>query len=99
MTYAAIYTAATDAAFQGRCLVAAWKAAQDITDESDKAVDHAARLNWARKMLQDRASITPRQLAIQVLRNATIAGDPSAAADGDLQFQVNSIIADLVKIG
>jgi len=29
MTYAAIYTAATDPAFQGRCLVAAWQAAQD----------------------------------------------------------------------
>jgi hypothetical protein len=99
MTYAAIYTAATDPVFQGRCLVAAWKAAQDILAEPTNTANYGGRRGWATNILQGTARITPQQLAVQVLRNATIAGNATAAADGDLQFQVNSIITDLVSIG
>lgn len=99
MSYADTFAAANDSTFQGRCQVALWSAAGDIVAESPDTADHAARLAWAMRILQDRAAITARQLAIQVLRNATIAANPVGASDGDLQFQVNSILPSLLVIG
>jgi len=99
MSYAAIFTAATDPAFQGRCLVAAWRAAQDILAEPTNTPNYGGRRGWATNILQGQARITNQQLAVQVLRNTTIAANPTAALDDNLQFQVNSIIADLVAIG
>lgn len=99
MAYADIYNAAIDPLFQGRCQVAMWKAAQDIAAESPEAAAHMVRMDWATRVLQDRANITPRQLAMQVLRNATIAANPGASTDGDLQFQVNSMIEALISVG
>ena len=99
MAYSDIYAAANDATFQGRCLVAMWKAAQDIANESPATDNHVARKDWSTRVLQDRANITPRQVAMQVLRNATIATAPSSAVDNDIQFQVNSILTDIIAIG
>ena len=99
MAYADIYNAAVDANFQGRCQVAAWKAAQDILAEDPQTPDHERRHSWAVNVLRDATAITPKQLAMQVLRNATIAANPGASSDGDLQFQVNSIVGDLLTIG
>ena len=99
MAYSDIFAAANDVTFQGRCLVATWKAAQDILTEAANTPNHQARIDWATRVLQDHANITPRQLAMQVLRNATIAANPSASTDSDLQFQVNSVLADLISIG
>lgn len=99
MAYADIYNAANDALFQGRCQVAMWKAAQDIAAESPDTANHKARLDWASRVLQDSANVTPRQLAMQVLRNPTIAASPSASSDGDLQYQVNSVLDSLIAVG
>jgi hypothetical protein len=99
MAYTDIYTAVDDATFQGRCQVAMWKAAQDIAAEAPSTQNHQARIDWATRVLQDRANISPRQLAMQVLRNPTIAGNPTESTDGDLQFQVNSVLDDLITIG
>ena len=99
MAYTDIYTAANDATFQERCLVAMWKAAQDITAEASNTPNHQARIDWATRVLQDGANITPRQLAMQVLRNPTIASNPTGSTDDDLQFQVNSVLANLITIG
>ena len=99
MTYSAIYTAATDPTFQGRCQVAMWSAAGDIINEATNTASHAQRLDWANRVLMDHANITARQLAMQVLRNTTIAANPTAALDSDLQFQVNSIVPSLIAIG
>lgn len=98
MAYADIYNAANDALFQGRCQVAMWKAAQDIMAETTNAPEHTQRADWANRVLQDKAVITPRQLAMQVLRNGTIAASPGASTDGDIQFQVNSVVAALIAI-
>jgi hypothetical protein len=99
MSYADIYAAANDPAFQGRCQVAIWKAAQDIANEDPATEGHAARMDWVTRVLQDRPNITPRQLAVQVLRNPVIAGDPEGVDDGAIQYQVNTILADLIAIG
>ena len=100
MAYADIYNAAVDTAiFQPRCMVAVWKAAHDILAEDPGTQDHQRRKAWAVNVLRDQVVITPKQLAMQVLRNATIAENPGAATDADIQFQVNSILADLLTIG
>jgi hypothetical protein len=99
MSLTAVYDAANDPAFQGRCLAACWVAANDILAEDPQTAGHAGRLNWATNVLRDKTAATPRQIAVQVLRNATIAGNPTAATDGDIQFQVNSVIATLVVLG
>ena len=99
MSYSDIYAAANDATFQGRCSVAAWNAAQAIVSESPDTANHQSRKDWATRVLQDRANITPLQLAMQVLRNSVIAGAPSTASDNDIQFQVDSVLADLITIG
>lgn len=99
MSYADIYNAANDPAFQGRCQVAMWKAAQDISNESSDALNHQARHDWSTRVLQDGANITPRQLAMQVLRNPVISAAPNEADDDAIQYQVNVVIADLIAIG
>ncbi len=99
MAYADIYNAATDANWQGRCQVALWKAAHDILAEDPGTPDHERRHDWAVSALRDQLTITPKQVAMQVLRNATIAANPGAAPDSDIQFQVNSVLGDLLTIG
>lgn len=99
MNYLAIFNATIDPDFQARCQVAVWKAAQDIAAEAAGTPNHAARIDWATRVLHDRANVTPRQLAMQVLRNTTIAASPSAASDGDIQYQVNSIVDALIAVG
>ena len=99
MSYSAIFAAVQDPAFQGRCFVACWKAAQDILSEDPGTPNYEVRRGWAVSILQGTQRATPQQIAVQILRNPTIAQNPVAAQDGDLQFQVNSIIADLTAIG
>jgi hypothetical protein len=99
MSLATVYEAANDATFQGRCLAACWAAANDILVEDPQTPEHARRVNWATNVLRDKAAATPRQIAVQVLRNPTIAANPIGSTDGDIQFQVNSIIATLVTLG
>lgn len=99
MAYADIYNAANDANFQGRCFAAAWKAAANILVEDPQTPNHAARLEWAFKALRDRLSISPRLLAMQILRNPTVAANPGAAQDSDLDFVIATYLDDLIAIG
>lgn len=99
MSYSDIFAAAVDPVFQGRCQVAMWVAAQNIAAEAESTPNHQARNDWATRALQDRANITPRQLAMQVLRNSVIAASPAASKDEDIQYQVNSILPCLIAIG
>jgi hypothetical protein len=98
MAYTDIYAAANEAGFQGRCQAALWKAAQDILAEAPATADHDLRAAWARKVLTDRANISARQVAMQVLRNPVIAAAPAAATDNDIKFQVDSVISDLMLL-
>lgn len=99
MSYLVIFQTTNDANFQGRCQVAMWRTAQDISAEDPATPGHAMRKDWAERVLGDRAAITPRQLALQVMRNAQIANDPTLATDGDIQYQMNSIVDSLLLIG
>lgn len=99
MSYADIHAAVHDTGFQGRCLVAVWKKAQEIVMEDTSTPDYWPRKDWAMRMLQERQNITARQVAMQVLRNSEIADAPNEATDEEIQSQVNSIVADLISIG
>lgn len=99
MSYEIIYAAANNAAFIARCRVATWKAAQDIASEDAATPNHASRKDWSDRVLADRTNITDKQLAMQVLRNSVIAADPANAPDGDIQYQVNSVLGAIIAIG
>lgn len=99
MSYIAIFGTANDVEFQSRCKVAMWLAAQDIADEAEDTPDHATRVEWARRVLQDVVTIKPHVLAMQVLRNPQIATELSATPDDAIQFQVNSVINSIIAIG
>lgn len=99
MSYLTIFAAANDAGFQSRCRVATWRAAQDIAAEDDATPNHATRMDWASRVLTDKSNITDKQLAMQVLRNVTIAENPDGAPDEDIQFQINAAIDMIIAIG
>jgi hypothetical protein len=99
MDYLGIYGMANDAAFQSRCRVAMWCAAQDISVEPEDTPDTTTRKEWAKRVLQDVVTIKPHVLAMQVLRNPVIAADPTSAPDDAIQFQVNAAISSIIAIG
>lgn len=99
MDYLSIHGTAHDVAFQSRCKVAMWRAAQDICSEPEETEGHQARKEWAKRVLQDVVTIKPHVLAMQVLRNPVIAEDPANAADDAIQFQVNSVLDHIIAIG
>ena len=86
---------ASDATFQGRCMGGLWQVC--ITKKAGTPT--AEETNYIQKVLQDLQKITPRVLAMQVLRNATIAADPVNSSDGDLEYQLNQVWDDLLEIG
>lgn len=58
--------------------------------ENMAAADPAEDTAYAIRVLRDESRVTARQLAQQVLRNATIAANPSVAADNDIAWQINN---------
>lgn len=106
MSYATIYATATDSAFQARCRAALWDVANKVVGQesgfpaSGQADANAAEdRDYALRVLRDESRITDRVLAMQVLRNATIAADPATSSDGDIQYQINSTWAAFRRIG
>lgn len=99
MAYADIYNAANDTQFQGRCLAAMWKAATDVLAEDPQTPNYAIRRQWAFNVLRGRVSISPQILAMQVLRNPTVAANPGASQDTDLDFVIASYLDDIISIG
>lgn len=101
MSYATIAAAAEDVGFQKRCKVALWKPAQDILNEDPETPEHQARADWANRVFTGRLNITPEQLAMQILRNTTIAAmqDPAAADDAAIEYQTGQVLGDIMKIG
>ena len=104
-TYAEIYTFATDPTFQSRCRAALWEQANKVAN-GDSGFPAAGQENaiddpeYSRRILRDEARVTDRVLAMQVLRNSTIAANPAASADADILWQLNNAVwAELRRIG
>jgi hypothetical protein len=99
MAFIDVFNAANDATFQGRCMAAAWQTAQHVVagDEGYNVTPQSR--DFAYELLRDKARITPRQVAMQVLRNLTIAGNVAASTDSDIDWQVKQVWTDLAGIG
>lgn len=104
-----VYTAANNETFQGRCLAAAWQTAQHVVAGDEGYDVSAPSRDFAYSLLRDQTRITAKQVAMQVLRNATIASNiavvltnnPANASgeDSDIDWQVKTVWSDLVSIG
>ena len=94
MAYVDIYDAATvaDSTLRKKIAVALHKAASDIAVESPATENHSQRLAWARDVFKNPVAWSERVVWI-VMQNATVAANPGAATDNDVQFVINSNIA------
>jgi hypothetical protein len=99
MAFSEIYLAANDAVFQGRCMAAAWQTAQHVIAGDNGYDVSAPSKDFAYSLLRDQTRITPKQVAMQVLRNATIAANIAGSTDSDIDWQTNQVWLDLVSIG
>jgi hypothetical protein len=77
----------SDGALLKRVSVAVWKAAQQITSESDNVTNHAARLAWAKSAVLDPDRFAPK-FAIGVLLDET--GGAANATDTQI---FNTVVA------
>lgn len=99
MTYLTIFNAANATDFQGRCQVAVWIAARDIRAEAPDAPDHLSRMDFARRVLRDAVTVTPRQLAMLALADPIVAAAPDAATDEQIQAQINKALPAIIAMG
>lgn len=102
-TYLQLESCATNDDFQARCWWAARSCAEDIVNEAANTPNHAARVVWAGKVRLRQTNLNRETLAYHVLQNATIAaatGDAGAntSSDGDIKFQVASIIDSILLL-
>ena len=98
MTYAVIWTSANDADFQGRCRAALWDYANKVASGVATYPDQARDLSIASKVLREETILTNRILAVQVLRNTTIAANPAVSTDADIEYQIGQVWDDLLGI-
>jgi hypothetical protein len=99
MSYVVIYDSAvvSDSTLRKKIAVALHKAASDISIEDPSTADHSQRTAWARRVFADPVAWSA-QTVWTILQNATIAADPEAATDSDVQFVVNSNIATFIRM-
>jgi hypothetical protein len=99
MAYTDIYDQAVvaDSTLRKQITVALHKAAGDIANESPSTENHSQRLAWARRVFLDTVSWSSKAVWV-VMQNATIAANPAAATDNDVQFVVNSNVSNFIKL-
>lgn len=95
-TYAELSDLTGDAVFQKRVRFAVLRAAYDVRNEDPATPDHDDRVNWAARVLDDSQQIDYGRVAIGVVLNPAIGAAGAAATDADIQFQVNSMVPELV---
>jgi len=99
MSYTAIHDAAVsaDSVLRKQIAVALHKAATDIAAEDPATANNSQRVAWARRVFADPVGWAERTVWT-VMQNATIAAAPTTATDSDVQFVVNSNIANFLKM-
>ena len=78
------------------------KAAQDVAVEDPQTAEHEDRLAWSERVRSRGVAGLEHEadrFLVRVLENATIAADPEAATDNDVQFVVNSLVNDFIRRG
>jgi len=109
MSYSDVWAAANDADFQGRCMAGLWDIAQAIvtnagngtltTPTGNRDLTTTDAVNFAMKVLRGEQRITQQQLAVQILRDGTIAADPATSTDGSIQYNIKDFWFDFMAIG
>ena len=79
------------AGLRNRTAAAIAKAAIDVINEDPITTNHAARLTWAAKALNN-PSETAKIMMWGLIGNATISASGEASSDNDIQFVVNGLI-------
>lgn len=79
---------------QQRFYAARLRAAWDVRNEAPATANHAARLVWANKVLNDYQGSGSFYEYSTFLANATIQAAGNAATDNDILFVVNSFVND-----
>jgi hypothetical protein len=99
MAYVDIYDQATtvDSSLRKKIAVALHKAATDIAVEDPQTANHPQRLAWARRVISDPVGWSEKAVWT-IMQNGVIAAAPTTAADNDVQFVVNSNIANFLRI-
>jgi len=99
MAYTDIYDQAVAAAttLKKKTAVALHKAAVDIINEDAGTALHNDRLTLANRIVSSPAAWADKVIW-KVMENATIAADPGAATDSDVQFVVNSMINTILHM-
>lgn len=99
MAYIDVYDQAVDAnsTLRKKIAVALHKAATDIAVEDPQTANHPQRLAWARRVISDPVGWSEKAVWT-VMQNATIAAAPATATDNDVQFVVNSNVANFIRI-
>lgn len=97
MAYATVWQYANDADFQGLCRAGLWDVCNRVAAgeagfpaAGQAHVTPAEDVKYALMVLKDESVLEDRILAMQVLRNGTIAASPATASDGDVQYAINS---------
>jgi hypothetical protein len=91
-TYAQLYQAVVQGGpVINRATVAVAVAAQAVLIESDQTVNHAARLAWARKALDDPGAMVGR-MAYAIAGNGVVGSSGDATTDAQLLTAVNGLI-------
>ena len=99
MAYTDIYDQAVAAAtsLKKKTAVALHKAAVDIINEDAGTALHTDRLTLANRIVSDPVAWADKVIW-KVMENATIAADPAAATDSDVQFVTNSMINTILHM-
>ena len=99
MTYSDIYdqAVAESTALKKKTAVALHKAAVDIINEDTGTALHNDRLTLANRIVGNPVAWADKVIW-KVMENATIAADPAAATDSDVQFVVNSLINTILHM-
>ena len=83
--------------FQPRVAMALVDAASDIENEDPAAENHAARLEWALRVLGGQAMVEASKIMWRVALNPVLAeAGESGVTDGDLQWVVNGLLGFLI---
>lgn len=106
MSYEEVYNASVNAAFQGRCLVAAREIARAIvsgetvsTDGGVNLLTLAGSLAFAKRVLRNQQVISKEQIAILILSNHVIAANFATSADDTILWQTKQVWPTYVEIG
>ena len=99
MAYVDVYDAAVlaDSLLKKQIAVALHKAASDIAIEDPATQNHSQRLAWSRRVVADPVEWADKAVWT-VLQNATVAASLPNSTDSDVQFVVNSNIANFIKL-